>query len=107
MSKSGRQVVSVTYNEINYGFMKTKCMYNICDKGLKSENVQTVYWGAEKVLSPTRKETSSEACHGRARFQQHRDASCHQDPPPTGRQGAEGNSRHSDRNINLFPSRSG
>ena len=30
------------------------------------------------VLSPTTKETSSEACQGRARFQQHRDASCHQ-----------------------------
>jgi hypothetical protein len=30
------------------------------------------------VLSPTRKETSSEACQGRARFQQHRDVSCHQ-----------------------------
>ena len=28
------------------------------------------------------KETSSEACQGRERFQQHRDASCHQDPPP-------------------------
>ena len=30
------------------------------------------------VPSPTRKETSSEACQGRAPFQQHRDASCHQ-----------------------------
>jgi len=29
-------------------------------------------------LSPTREETSSEACQGRARFQQQRDASCHQ-----------------------------
>jgi len=28
------------------------------------------------------RETSSEACQGRARFQQHRDASCHQVPPP-------------------------
>jgi len=28
--------------------------------------------------NPTRKETSSEARQGRARFQQHRDASCHQ-----------------------------
>ena len=36
----------------------------------------------------------------RTRFQQHRDASCHQAPPPSpARQGAEGNSRHSDRNI--------
>ena len=35
----------------------------------------TVCW---KVLSSTRKEKSSEACQGRARFQQHRDASCHQ-----------------------------
>ena len=34
--------------------------------------------GCWQVLSPTRKETSSEACQGRARFQQHRDASCHQ-----------------------------
>jgi len=35
-----------------------------------------------QVLTPTRKETSWEACQGRARFQQHRDASCYQDPPP-------------------------
>ena len=33
------------------------------------------YW---QVLSPTRKETSSEVYQGRARFQQHRDASCRQ-----------------------------
>jgi len=36
-----------------------------------------MYPGRWWVLSPTRKETSSEACLGRARFQQHRDASCH------------------------------
>jgi len=35
----------------------------------------------------------------RARFQQHRDASCRQVFFPPARQGAEGNSRHSDRNI--------
>jgi len=35
--------------------------------------------GADKSLAATRKETSSEAYKGRARFQQHRDASCHQD----------------------------
>jgi hypothetical protein len=57
--------------------------------------------GEQRYISwcPTRKETSSEACQGRARFQQHRDASCHQVSFPA-RQGAEGNSRHSDRNIN-------
>ena len=33
--------------------------------------------GADKSLARTRKETSSEACQGRARFQQHGDASCH------------------------------
>jgi len=37
-----------------------------------------MYLGADKPLAWTRKETSSEACHGRKRFQQHRDASCHQ-----------------------------
>jgi len=35
-----------------------------------------LYRGADKSL--TRAETSSEARQGRARFQQHRDASCHQ-----------------------------
>ena len=35
----------------------------------------------------------------RARFQQHRDASCHQVFFFPARQGAEGNSRHSERNI--------
>ena len=37
------------------------------------------YRGADKSLArPGRKETRSEAFQGRARFQQHRDASCHQ-----------------------------
>jgi len=45
---------------------------------------------------------SSEACQGRARFQQHRDASCHQVFFFPVRQGAEGNSCHSDRYISLF-----
>jgi len=34
-----------------------------------------------------------------ARFQQHRDASCHQVFFPPARQGAEGNSRHYDRTL--------
>ena len=34
--------------------------------------------GCRYVASPARKEISSEACQERARFQQHRDASCHQ-----------------------------
>ena len=56
--------------------------------------IAIMYRSADKSFSPTRKETSSEAFQGRARFQQHRDASCHHV--------AEGNSRHSDRNISLF-----
>jgi len=72
---------------------------------LKQVSVK-MYRDADKSLAPTTKETSSEACQGRARFQQHRDASCHQVSFPA-RQGAEGNSRHSDRNISLFPSWSG
>jgi len=59
------------------------------------------------VLRPTKKETSSEARQGRARFQQHRDESCHQVSFFSARQGPEGNSRHSDINISLFPSWSG
>ena len=59
------------------------------------------------VLSPTTKQTSSEACQGRAWFQQNRDASCHKVCFFPTRQGAEGNSRHSDRNISFFPSSSG
>ena len=34
--------------------------------------------GADKSLTRPGKKTSLEACQGRARFQQHRDASCHQ-----------------------------
>ena len=37
-----------------------------------------IYTGVLISASPTRKETSSEACQGRTRFQQHGDASRHQ-----------------------------
>jgi len=67
--------------------------------------VFTSYRGADKSLA--RQGTSSEACQGRARFQQHLDASCQQVSFFPARQAAEGNSRHSDRNIRLFPSWSG
>jgi len=63
--------------------------------------------GCWYVLSQTRNKISSEACQGPARFQQHRDASCHQDFFFPARQGAEGNSGHTDRNSSLFPSRLG
>jgi len=59
--------------------------------------IDTCILGVLTSLSPTRKETSSEACKGRARFQQHRDASCHQVFFFPARQDAEGNSRHSDK----------
>jgi len=64
------------------------------------------YRGAGKSLArPGRKQARKNA-RRRARFQQNRDASCHQVSFLT-RQGAEWNSRHSDRNISLFPSWSG
>ena len=66
-------------------------------------NTLLLYRGADKSLAKTRKETSSEAYRGRARFQQNKDVSCLQ-VSFLARQGAEGNSRHSDRNISLFPS---
>jgi len=62
--------------------------------------------GVDKSLARPGRKKSSEACQGRARFQQHRDAGCHQLLFPA-RQGAEGNSRHSDINVSLFPSWSG
>ena len=46
------------------------------------------------------------SCQGRARFQQHRNNNFHQAFLSSARQGAEGNSRHSHRNIRFFPSRS-
>ena len=64
------------------------------------------YRGADKSLArPGRKQARNHVRDAR-NFQQNRDASCHQ-VSFTGRQGAEGNSRHSDRNINLFLSWSG
>ena len=41
-------------------------------------NLTAIYRGADKSLASTRKNTSPEARRGRARFRQHRDASCHQ-----------------------------
>jgi len=67
--------------------------------------VYIIYRGADKSLARTGKETSSETCQGCARFQQHRDARC--EVPFPAKQGDEGNSRHSDSNIRLFPSLSG
>jgi len=64
-----------------------------------------VYRGADKSLARPGMRQALEACQGCARFQQNRDASCHQVSFPA--KGAEGNSRHSDRNISLFPSWSG
>jgi len=55
------------------------------------------YRGDGKSLAPTRKETNSETCQGRARFQQHRDANCHQVFIFPSRQGAEGNCYQSHR----------
>jgi len=84
-----------------------------CSLELRSEHQSTQcnreivrYRGADNSLAPTRKETSSETRQGRVRFQQYQDASCHQVSFPA-RQSAEGNSRHSDRNISLFLSWSG
>ena len=40
------------------------------------------YRGADKSLALPGRKQSSEACQGRSRFKKHRDASCHQLPPP-------------------------
>jgi len=46
---------------------------------VESGGMLFMYRRADKSLDPTRKETSSEVCQGRARFQQDRDASCYQE----------------------------
>jgi len=64
------------------------------------------YRSADKSLArPGRKQARKNVRD--ALFQQHRDASCHQVFFFPARQGAERNSHHYDRNINLFPSWSG
>jgi len=82
-------------------------MFNAQSERMLLKHVSVkMYRRADKSLAPTTKETILEACQGRTQFQQHRDASCHQ-VFFLARRGAEGNSHHSDRNINLFPSWSG
>jgi len=61
--------------------------------------------GADKSLARPGRKQARKHVRRYAQFQ-HRDASCHQVLLPA-RQGAEGNSRHSDRNISLFTSWSG
>ena len=64
------------------------------------------YWDADKSLARPGRKQARKHVRRRARFQQHRDASCHQVFFPA-RQGVEDHSRHSGRNISLFPSWSG
>ena len=58
---------------------------------------------ADKSLARPGRKQAGKHVRRRARFQQNRDANCHQVSFPA-RQGAEGNSRHSDTNISSFPS---
>jgi len=62
-----------------------------------------LYRGTDKTLARPGRKQSRKHVRRRARFQQHRDARCHHVFLPA-RQGAEGNSHHSDINISLFPS---
>ena len=72
----------------------------------RSKDAPTLRTNTGVLISPSPDQESWETYKGRARIQQHGDSSCHQDFFPA-KQGAEGNSRHSDRNISLFPSWSG
>ena len=65
----------------------------------------TQYRGVVKSLALSGKKQARKLV--RDAREQHRDASCVQVFFVSARQGAEGNSRHSDRNISLFPSWSG
>jgi len=78
---------------------------NLCKMQLALDLQEYNYCGVDKSLVwPGRKQAQK---HVRdMQFQQNRDASHHQVSFPA-RQGTEGNSRHSDRNISLFPSWSG
>jgi len=65
-----------------------------------------MYRGADMSLARPGGKQARKHVRDAARFQQHRHATCHQVSFPA-RRGAEGNSRHSDRSISLFPSWSG
>jgi len=83
---------AVQIRRLFYSAYKQICFHNIvCSQNhntLKYETPRDLvrvcghtsahYRGADKSLALTRKETRSEACQGRAGFQQHRDARCHQ-----------------------------
>ena len=62
--------------------------------------------GADNSLARPRRKQARKHVRVCVRFQQHRDASCHQVSFPA-RQGAEGNSHNSDKNLSLLPSWSG
>ena len=76
--------------------------------GRSEISIDCFYQCADKSLTRPRRKRARKHVKGRARFQQHRYASCHHVVLfPPARQGAEGNSRHCDRSISLFPSWSG
>ena len=65
-----------------------------------------LYQGADKSLARPGRKQARKQLRLRARFEQHRDETCHQVFLPA-RQGAKGNPHYSDINISLFPSWSG
>ena len=65
----------------------------------KSVHVPNCKFFLLRVLVVPRTEAEMKHVRRRARFQQHRDASCHQVFSSPARQGAEVNSRHSARNV--------
>ena len=113
MEGKGVQYTSPIYNQQKYQHRENINSYNLYISTKWNDitiipNVTTRRF-TRVLMSPQPdqvKETSSEACQVRPRFQQNQDASCHQVSFPA-RQGAEGNSRHSERNISMFPTWSG
>jgi len=87
-------------------FMCIQCICIVYYLLFVTTNTYKYIPGADKSLARSGRKPARKHVRRRARFQQHQDASYHQVFLPA-RQGAVGNSRHSDRSISLFPSWSG
>ena len=84
------------------------CGVRIQTKGCIWNTVRSSYRGADKSLArPGRKQAQKHVKDARDFNNFETRAVIKRPPPNPARQGAEGNSRHSDRNISLFPSSSG
>jgi len=102
-----REETEYVHEILNHNLWALVCAFT-SDQSLTFLRAQDEeYRGADKSLARPGREQARKHVRDARDFNNMETRAVIKSPPPPPRQGAEGNSRHSDRNISLFPSWSG